>query len=267
MVGRITVERKTLGLNRSQDEVWRIPVGGDGRIEWDEAVRLDEDPQVSGEVPPGMEFPESAPALLDRGFSKAQKDFVTWRARRPVMILANAKLKMSSQDGESREHFFDRCLAAADRADDAEQERARRRYSKRMETLERRLSRERDELERDQDQLKSRKAEEVLGVVEGLFSVLLGSRSVRSAGGKAASKMKTAAGKRRMSQRASASVVESEREIERIQDELEDLADELQDEVDRIALESEEKADLIEEVAVRPKRADVEVRDLVLVWR
>jgi hypothetical protein len=120
---------------------------------------------------------------------------------------------------------------------------------------------------RDQQQHKSRKAEEVLGVVEGLFSVLLGSRGARSAGGKAASRMKTAAGKRRMSQRAASSVVESEREIERIENELEDLADEMQDEIDRIAVASEEDAEQIEELAVRPKRADVEVLDLFLIWR
>jgi hypothetical protein len=121
-------------------------------------------------------------------------------------------------------------------------------------------------LERDREQLRSRKAEEVLGVVEGLFSVLLGSKSVRSASGKAASRMKTAAAKRRMRQSATGSVVESEREIERIEIELEDLADELQREVDRIAEASEAKAAQIEKLAVRPKRADVIVRELSLVW-
>jgi hypothetical protein len=214
-----------------------------------------------------MTFPASAPALLDARMGKADQLFVTWRARQPVVVLANPKLKMSADAGETREQFLERCLAVADQADDAQQDRARRRFGKRMETLERRVSRERDELERDQEQLKTRKAEEVLGVVEGLFSVLLGSRSVRSAGGKAASRMKTAAGKRRMSQRAAASVVESEREIERIEEELEDLAAEMQDEIDRIALASEQKAEVIEETAVRPKRADVEIRELQLVWR
>jgi hypothetical protein len=265
--GRVTVERKTLGLYRTQDEVWRIPVADDGDMEWEQAELIDTAPEVAVEAPEGMTFPSSAPALLDARVKKADQLFVAWRARQPVLVWANPKLKMSSEAGESREQFLERCLVRADRADDAEQERARRRFGKRMETLERRVSRERDELERDQQQLKTRKAEEVLGVVEGLFSVLLGSRSVRTAGGKAASRMRTAAGKRRMSQRAAASVVESEREIERIEEELEDLAVEMQDEVDRIALASERKAEMIEEAAIRPKRADVEIRELVLLWR
>jgi hypothetical protein len=264
--GRVTVERKTLGIYRTHSEVWRFPIGPEGEIQWEAAELLETQPTVSEQIPEDMVFPTAAPSELDRQLAKADKEYVVWRARRPVTVLANSKLKLGADPGEDRERFLERCLERADRADDAAQDRARRRYEKRMQTLRRRLERERDELERDQQQLKSRKAEEVLGVVEGLFSVLLGSRSVRSAGGKAASRVRTAAGKRRMSQRAASSVVESEREIDRIEEELEDLADELQDEVDRIAAESEQVAGQIEEVAIRPKRADVELLDLALVW-
>jgi methyl-accepting chemotaxis protein len=69
-----------------------------------------------------------------------------------------------------------------------------------------------------------------------------------------------------MRQRAGASVTESEREIERLEDELEDLADELQDEIDRIAGASEERAETIEEVAIRPIQRDIQVSGLWLVW-
>jgi hypothetical protein len=105
-----------------------------------------------------------------------------------------------------------------------------------------------------------------MGVVEGLFSVLLGSKSVRSAGGKAASRMKTAAGKRRMRQRAEGDVVESEHEIRRIEQELEQLAAELEEEVDRIAGESRETASRIEEVAVNVTRSNIAVLQSMLLW-
>jgi t-SNARE complex subunit (syntaxin) len=90
---------------------------------------------------------------------------------------------------------------------------------------------------------------------------------VRSASTKAASKLKTAASKRRMSQTAAGAVSESEHEIERIEAELEGLARELQDEIDRIAAESEEMAEKITTVAVKPKKADIEIIDLRLIWR
>jgi len=106
----------------------------------------------------------------------------------------------------------------------------------------------------------------VLGVVEGLFSVLVGSRSVGSAGRKAASRARTVAGKRRMSQRADADVEESVGEIGRLEAELERLAGDLQAEVDRIAAASRQTAQAIEEVPVQLKQAEVVVEDLLLVW-
>jgi len=48
---------------------------------------------------------------------------------------------------------------------------------------------------------------------------------------------------------------------------IEDLADELQDEIDRIAAESEEKAEKIDQVAIKAKKADIEVVEFRLLWR
>jgi hypothetical protein len=263
---RYSVQRTTLDFYRELEEVWRFPVDDDGDIAWEEGESLSEVPALVDEAPEGLLFPASAPGRLSAELKKGVSTFTSWRARRPLMVLVNKKLKIVAEEGETQDAFLERCFAAADRADDTVQNRVRKRFEGRMKTLKKRLAREGDELERDQTQLSSRKAEEKMGMVESLFSVLLGSRSVSSASRKAASKMKTAAGKRRMRQTAEASVIESENEIERLESEIEGLADELQDEIDRIAVESEEKAEQIEEKAIKAKKADIEVRDLWLVW-
>jgi hypothetical protein len=263
---RFSVQRTTLDLYRELEEVWRFPIGDDGRIGWEEAERLSDLPALSDAPPPDLRFPSAAPGRMSKEIEKAESSFTSWRARRPLMVLVNAKLKIVAEEGEEREAFINRCLEVADRADDATQDRVRKRFEGRMKTLKKRLGRERDELERDRTQLSSRKAEEKMGMVEGLFSVLLGSRSISSASRKAASKVKTAAGKRRMRQTAEAAVTESVNEIERLEAEIEGLADEMQDEVDKIALESEAKAEQIEEKAVKAKKADISVLDLKLVW-
>jgi len=261
-----SVQRTTLDLYRELEEVWRFPVGDDGHIEWEEGETLSETPSLVDDPPEGLRFPSSAPGRLSSELKKGVSSFTSWRARRPLMVQVNQKLKVVAEEGETHDAFLERCFAAADRADDKTQDRVRKRFEGRMKTLKKRLARERDELERDQTQLSSRKAEEKMGMVESLFSVLLGSRSVISASRKAASKMKTAAGKRRMRQTAEAAVVESVNEIERLEAEIEGLANELQDEIDRIAVESEEKAEQIAEKAIKAKKADIEVRDLWLVW-
>jgi len=263
---RLSVQRATLNLYRELEEIWRVPVDHAGCLEWEGTERMPEMPATVDEPPAGMEFPAAAPGRLSAEIVKAESEFKTWRALRPLPMLVNEKLKLVAEVGESGEEFLEHCLEAADRADDATQERARRRYEGRVKTLKKRLAKERDELQRDRTQLESRKAEEKMGMVEGLLSVLMGSKSVRTASSKAASKLKTAAGKRRMRQSAESSVLESENEIERLEAELENLAEELQEEIDRIAAESEEKAERIEEKAIKAKKADIAVVDMWLVW-
>ncbi len=263
----VHLERSSLALDRTLEERWWVPLDGDGRADWGAAHPDDATADLLDDPPSGARFPTAAPAGLADTAAGAEKAFVDWRATRPTAILANPELRLSAAPDETRDGFHERCLEAADRADDARQERVRSRYEKRMDTLRRRLERERDELDRDRAQLESRQAEEKLSVVEGLFSVLLGSRSLRSAAGKATSRVRSAATKRRMRQRAEGAVVESENEIERLDAELEDLAEEMQDEVDRIALESEALADRIETVELRPPKTRIAVRSVRLVWR
>jgi Helicase HerA, central domain len=262
----VSVSRKSLDFSRKTDEEWWIPVNEKGALRWEDAELLDTLPDLVPEPPEGMVFAKAAPGRLGKEAARAGRGFVSWRARRPIEVLANGKLHVVAGEEEGREDFIERCLDLADRADDATQERTRLRYEKKMKSIRKRLSRERDELERDRQTAASRKAEESLGLVEGLFSVLLGSKSIRSASRKAASKVKTAAGKRRMRQTAEGSVTESVREIERLEDELEDLAGELQDEIDRIAEESQLIAERVETVEVRPIQRDIEVTDVWLVW-
>jgi hypothetical protein len=263
---RLSVERATLDLYRELEEVWRFPVDDDGRIEWEDGGHLQRVPLLVDEPPDGLRFPVAAPGQLSGELEKAERDFVTWRARRPLMMLVNENLKMVAEENETRERFVSRCLRAADTADDQAQDRVRARYEGKIKTLRKRLDRERDELERDRVQLDARKAEEKMGLVEGLFDVLLGSQSARSASKKAASKMKSTARKRRMRKTAEGAVTESLHEIERIEEDLESLAVELQQEIDRIASESEEKAEQIEEKAIKPKKAAITVLDMWLVW-
>ncbi len=262
----VSISRKSLDLSRTVDENWWVPVDENGELRWDAADLLEELPELVDEPPEGMVFPKAAPGKLGTEAARAGRSFVGWRARRPVGVLANQKLKLTAGVEENQETFVLRCLEVADRADDATQARMRQRYEKKMKSIHKRLARERDELERDRQTAASRKAEESLGLVESLFSVLLGSKSIRSASRKAAARVKTAAGKRRMRQTAEGSVTESLHEIERLEIELEDLAEELQDEIDRIAEESEKTADQVEIVEVRPFQKDVEVTDVWLVW-
>ncbi len=263
---QVVVEQRSVGLYREQDELWMVP-GTTSGLDWDGARELEGEPPLEESPQSGMVFPPALGSGLARELSRVEKLALDWRARNPVTVLVNRKLRLSAEPGEDRETFRARCREEADRADDSRQDAVRSRFERRIETVRRRLEREKDELQRDQREADARRAEEKLGMVEGLFSVLLGSRSLRSAAGKAGTRVRGVASKRRMRQRAESSVEESLSEIDRLQEELEDLADEMQDEIDRIARESDATADNLEELHIRPHRNAITIEAPALVWR
>jgi hypothetical protein len=263
----LTVERKGLNLLRTLEERWVVPFTDSGAPDWERAEALEHPPETMPQPSPDAHFPETAPPDLDATLRTIDREFVRFRARTPVEFDANTELDVVRDAGESRDAFRSRCLELADRADDARQEKVRTRFENRIATVRRRLEREMDELDRDRAQADARKAEERLGMVEGLFSVLLGSRSMRTAAGKLASKARSTATKRRMSARARAAVEESENEIVRLEEELESLAEDMEDELTALDEAAQEIADSIETVAVRPYQKDIVIRDLALYWR
>jgi len=263
---RLTLEQRSLGLFRVEDELWRVPVGELGGLDWEAVERLQHEPELLSEPPSTLTFPSALPSALERDLKGATGTFLGWRAAQPSTVLANPKLKLAAEPNEGREAFRQRCLIAADRADDREQDAIRTRYERRIQTLKDRLRREQVELERDQQEARSRKVEEGLGMVEGLFSVLLGSRGVRSAASKALSRGRSVATRRRMTQSAQGDVEESVREIERLEQEIDDLAEELDADIARVAEASVAVAEALEQVPIRPKRTNIQVLSLELVW-
>jgi len=260
--------RKTLKLEREFQEYWSIPIDDDGNFLWEDAEKLETWPEGLDSPHPGSVFPSTAPPALSKKLKTAERELVRWRARHSLMVLANRKLHCIAEESESREEFISRCIEIADQADDAQEEKVRLRYEKKIAAAKKRLERERDELIRDQAQLDARKAEEKIGVVEGLFSVLLGSRSLRSAAGKTGTLLRSSSGRHRMRQRAEGAVIESEHEIQRIEKELEELTNSgLQQELKAITKSSEEKAKQVEEVKVRPRQNEITPGKILLYWR
>ena len=140
----VTVERRSLALVQTRQELWRLPLAEDGAILWEEAETLAGEPVLADTPPDDAVFPASAPPRLEIELRTADRDFVRWRARSATPVLANTALGCAAEPGESREAFIARCLDLADRADDERQERARRRFEGKIATATRRLEREKD---------------------------------------------------------------------------------------------------------------------------
>ena len=172
----------------------------------------------------------------------------------------NPKLKLYSEPGESGKEFKIRAHQVAREHRDAEVDKLRDKYQKKLDRLATRLAREEQELAEDRDEYEGRKSEELLSAGETLVGMLgiFGRRTSRG--------LSTAARKRRMTTKARADIVESEEEIERLEAEIEEMRLEMEEDAAAIAENWAEVAEEIETYAVKPRRKDVQVELLSLAW-
>ncbi len=208
--------------------------------------------------PEDAEFAPLPAALTDRRRLRAlERDLKDWiRQNRGVRLYKNPALKLYSQPSEDREAFLARAEKEARWRAEDEIEKLKKKYARRIRTLERRLERERRELAEDEAELNRRKLEEIGGYLETVLGFLGGRR--RSVTG--------ALSKRRMRARAADEVAESKAEIAALEEEIENLREELAAEVEAIEARWQELAENIEEETLLPYKKDIRVRALGVGW-
>jgi hypothetical protein len=189
------------------------------------------------------------------------KDFASYLfAGETLTLYHNPTLKLYGTPGESEQEFKVRAQQVAREQRDAEVDKLRDKYQKKLDRLEERLSREELELTDDRSDYEGRKREELLSDGESLVSMLglFGRRSSRG--------FSIAARKRRLTTKALADVKESEEEIARLKAEIEDMRREMEQEAADLADQWADVAEDLETYAVKPRRSDVDVRLVAVAW-
>ncbi len=257
------VDRKR-GINESKRVDLLVHPGDVGAvIRWEDAdpievdlSDLEDQPELEalfGPVPPELNTAREIKAFA--------KDFGDYLYHEQTLeVYYNPVLKLYGLPGESERDFKIRAQHIAREKRDAGVEKLRRKYERKLDRLETRLAREREELEEDRAEYEARKREELISAGESLIGILgiFGRRSTV-----AASK---AARKRRMTATAKADVKESEEEIARLQAEIEEMRQEMQEEAAAITEKWAATLEEIETYAVKPRRSDVQVEMVALAW-
>jgi hypothetical protein len=232
----------------------------DGGVEWSEGkVQLEADELES--TPEREAHFAELPAELGaaKRLTALKKEFADHLYYNSSVILwYNPHLKLYSKVDETAKAFQRRCRQAAEEALEDEAEKLQDRYRQDKRRLQDRLQREKRELEEDKDEHSARKQEELFSGVESVFGLITGSRSSR--------RLSSASRKRRMTRQARADVKESEEAIEDLEELLEELEAEEKRELEELAAEWGELIDDVEEIEVRPRRTDVQIRLFGLAW-
>ena len=247
--------------SHAENVAYMLPVEGEGYVlDWSEgriqieAGDLDRQPERDAffaELPSDLGASKRHTALKDE-FS----DYLYYNSS--VMLQYNPHLELYSEIGESEEAFQRRCRREAEKARDVEAKKLGAKYERELDRLEDRLQREERELEEDKIEHDARKQEELLSGVESVFGLFAGRKSSR--------RLSSASRKRRMTRQARADVEESEEVIEELEEQIEELEQEAKAELEELDAKWRELIDEVEEVEVRPRRADVRVDLFALAW-
>ena len=251
------------GLDAWESWYYLSPIGRDGP-DWSAAeVTPGDGPDLDDTPIAGAGYAEPPAAALStrawRGWASALEDHVYRNATLAVMNCP--ELKASAAPGGSEGEFRARLALALRERRDAEVEKLRAKYASKLAALKVREERADQKIEREQSQASSETLATAVSVGGSLLGALFGGRR-----GSASAKVASAARGIGRASRQRADVEHAEAERDTLRRQIEALETELEAEVAALEARYEPNALRIETVEVRPRKSDVAVGDLALVW-
>jgi hypothetical protein len=214
--------------------------------------------QVSGKEA----FFELAPEFANspkefKKLSKDLNDFLYYNSA--LKLKKNNDLDVIQLPEESDRDFQIRLLQRSREERDAEVDKLKGKYAKKLDKLDDKLSKLEFDLADDEAEYKARKREELVGAGESVLSIFMGSRRTTRA--------TTIARRRRMTSKAKREIAETKEDIARVKKDSSKLETELKKAVDQIVEKYEQGAEDLSVEEFKPKRADVKINLVALAWR
>jgi len=252
------------GLDLWQTTYYLAPADANGP-DWAQAEAIGEPgPSFDAEPAPGATFDDAPAAVLSardhKRWTKALGDHVY---RNVALELPSCpSLKMTAEPGMSEGEFRSRVALAVREKRDAAIEALRKKYGAKLATLEDRERRAAQKVERE----KAQASEKTLSSAVSVGSSLLGALFGGGRRGSAVSKASTAARSVSRASKERADVAHAEAEADALRDQIAALNAELETEVTQLESEFDPATIPLETTAVKPRKADIAVEDMALVW-
>ncbi|MFK7817112.1 MAG: ATP-binding protein [Planctomycetaceae bacterium] len=261
--------------SRSADGIdeWREisllqPMGDDVPADvWEGADELDQDDLPSFETDPVEDatYADVASELTQpKKYSMFQSQLKDHIYRNHTMKIWKCKrLKEQSEAGESEADFRIRLKHAAREMRDIQVEKLRRKYATKIASAEERVRKAEQRVERESEQAKSHKLNSMISIGSSVLGALFGrklasSTNVRRAG--------TAARSLTRGSKEAADVAHAEETLAEYMHRLEDLNVELEDDIREIEDELDIDNLELDEDELRPRKSDLSISEIMLVW-
>jgi hypothetical protein len=192
------------------------------------------------------------------------KDLATWIYReRTLDLLRSASAGEVSKPGESEADFRSRIQQAAREKRDGVAEKLREKYAPRLAALQERLRRAQQAVEREKQESVQAGVQTAISVGATVLGALFGRKAISATTlGRATTAARTAG--RTMKQ--AGDVGRAKETVEAVQQQIQDLDGELQSELAASEAAADPATEKLETVSLRPKKSDITVRRVALVW-
>jgi hypothetical protein len=235
-------------------------------ISWDEAQPAEfDETQLEKEPPANAQFaPLSAAACKPDNYKVWSRDFSNFLFRTSQADLyRSSEFTITSNPGESESDFRVRVSQLAREKRDKTSEALRQKYGPKIAALQDRIRRAEQRVEKEKSDVKQAGLQTVVSLGATLLNAFMG-RKAFSAGtiGRASSTMRS--GMKTVKEQSD--IAAASENLEALQSQKADLESEFNAELEAISGSADPMLQKIESVALRPKKTDVNVRLVSLVW-
>ncbi|NLO27733.1 MAG: ATP-binding protein [Actinobacteria bacterium] len=235
-------------------------------LNWEKATDLETTLEDLDREPyPGAAF-SPLPAAMTKvaSYRSWGNDFADWAFRtQTVEMLRSPGLKLSSDPGETEDDFRARLSEAADQQREDRAAKLKKQFSTKRTTLEQRVLKAEQTREREAERAKGRKMQTAISFGATALSMFTGKKGLSATTlGRATTAMRDVG--RSINQ--GGDVKRAEESLEVVKQKLADLEAEEREALETLKSEIDPKSETLDRVLMRPRKSDITVDSLGLIW-
>jgi len=254
-------------IDEWQDVVLLATVGGGLPADiWTAADLLEDELELETEPLASASFGKLPGELAQpRQYKELERDLKDHLYRQQkLQLFKSRELKQVSRPGESEADFRIRLAQKAREQRDEQIEKLRQKYAPKLATLEDRLRKAEQRVEKERSQANQQTMSTALSIGASIMGALFGRKLM------SATNVNRAAGSMRAASRISRErqdVAQATETVEAVKQKLDELEAEFKAESDKLHASLQPDTLPLETVEIQPRKADINVEPVVLVWR
>jgi hypothetical protein len=256
-----------LKLDATRLVCWTTPISdGAVAVEWDAASAVDVAPeQLERDAPDDAAYAAvPAPALKAKNYDAWSKQFVTAITTKEVLeVLQSPSTGEVSRPEESERDFRARLQQVSREERDRKLDALRRKYAPRQNALEEKKRRAVAKVQKETEQAQGQKLQTMISVGATLMGALMGRKAISAS---SIGRATTAARGMGRVMKESGDIGTAQQEVQVIEQQQQELEDELKLEMDTLEASGDPATETFERISIKPKRTNVTVKLVGLVW-